>query len=335
MLRPAYADGLTVGGRNGAGGDSDGVRGDFRVPGTGAGVDSREGGRDMDRGRGRGRGSQMLSVPRLEVGTELGIHSLALTDGETRPPGYLSESELIGLMEKHGIGTDASIASHINNIQARDYVSLGGGRTLVPTQLGTALIHGYRKIDPELVLPTVRAAIEAECGKIAKGEADAKAVLQHALSVFEAKFRYFVSHLEAMDELFEATFTPLGKSGQPFTRCGRCRKVMTLISSRPARLFCPTCNETLSLPQDGVFQKHGGKRCPLDGFELLYFSLGRKSTSVGRSFVLCPYCYANPPFESGARSGMGCDQCLHPDCEHGLVRHAVVPCPRGLVDGVR
>lgn len=96
--------------------------------------------------------------------------TLNVTEKMTTAPGYLTESELIGMMERHGIGTDASIPTHIENILKRNYVRLESGRRLLPNKLGLVLVNGYHQIDPGLVLPKVRSDIEGECNKIAKGE---------------------------------------------------------------------------------------------------------------------------------------------------------------------
>lgn len=142
-------------------------------------------------------------------GEELEIANVATREGLTTAPGYLTESELIGLMEKNGIGTDASIPVHIANIVERNYVTLGAHRyteylslpvgTLIPTKLGIVLIHGYYYIDPELVLPTVRGNIEKECTLIAQGKARLEDVVEHSLQVFKEKFVFFKENIAVGD----------------------------------------------------------------------------------------------------------------------------------------
>jgi DNA topoisomerase-3 len=56
-----------------------------------------------------------------------------ITEGETTTPGYLTEPELISLMDANGIGTDATMADHIAKIKEREYVMTqprtGGAQT--------------------------------------------------------------------------------------------------------------------------------------------------------------------------------------------------------------
>lgn len=86
------------------------------------------------------------AIPPFVEGDKVNITDLRIIEDQTGPPDYLTEAELITLMEQHGIGTDASIPVHINNICQRNYVSIANGRKLVPTSLGIVLVHGYMKV---------------------------------------------------------------------------------------------------------------------------------------------------------------------------------------------
>jgi len=121
-------------------------------------------------------------------------------------------------MEKNGIGTDASIPTHINNIIERQYVHVvDPGRQLVPTALGLALVKGYCSIDPELVLPSIRQNIEKSCDLIAKGKAEFATVLNHVLSMFKKKFTFFRLNIQTMERLLEVMLqTQSGKAGKQY-----------------------------------------------------------------------------------------------------------------------
>jgi DNA topoisomerase-3 len=222
---------------------------------------------------------------------------------------------------------DASIPVHIENICSRNYVHVDSGRRLVPTKLGVVLVHGYQKIDPQLVQPTMRSAIEEQLNLIAKGKADFDLVLRHTLDIFQAKFEFFRSHTEQLDELFEASFSSVAESGRPLSRCGKCQRYLKYIAARPQRMYCGHCNETYSLPQGGSVKLYKEIKCPLDDFELLVFS------SPTKSYLVCPYCYNQPPFK-GVAKGMGCNQCPHQSCVYAVPHQRVdqcMECDRGTL----
>ena len=71
-------------------------------------------------------------VPEFREKEEIEPRETEITEGQTTRPGFLTEPELIGLMDLNGIGTDATMAEHIAKIVEREYVfaqprGAGGG----------------------------------------------------------------------------------------------------------------------------------------------------------------------------------------------------------------
>lgn len=63
-------------------------------------------------------------LPRFTVGERFEPTEALMSEGKTAAPSYLTEADLIALMDANGIGTDATMAEHIQKIQDRQYVSV-------------------------------------------------------------------------------------------------------------------------------------------------------------------------------------------------------------------
>ncbi|KAF2758064.1 DNA topoisomerase III [Pseudovirgaria hyperparasitica] len=70
-------------------------------------------------------------LPPFTVGETFIPMEAKITDGKTTAPSYLTEPELLSLMDANGIGTDATMHEHVEKIKDRNYVmtrSIGGSR---------------------------------------------------------------------------------------------------------------------------------------------------------------------------------------------------------------
>ncbi|GIQ84940.1 DNA topoisomerase, type IA, partial [Kipferlia bialata] len=105
-----------------------------------------------------------------EGGTKLQVLSLEAKPVQSSCP-KLTEAQLIDLMAQHGIGTDATIAQHIEHLVKRGYMHRQGG--LLPTPLGTALLEFYESLSGDGIAPTYperRAYAELEMRRVVSGE---------------------------------------------------------------------------------------------------------------------------------------------------------------------
>ncbi|VDM81430.1 unnamed protein product, partial [Strongylus vulgaris] len=83
------------------------------------------------------------TLPSYVEGEHLHDYQLRIADGQTQPPELLNEADLIALMDKYGIGTDATHAEHIEKIKTRQYVGVREDGRFIPGYLGLALVDGY------------------------------------------------------------------------------------------------------------------------------------------------------------------------------------------------
>ena len=146
------------------------------------------------------------NFPTLSKSETYRITKASYEENWTKAPDYITESELIGEMEKNHIGTDASMSVHIENICQRGYVKVDEGRHLIPSKLGRALIDALGTVDPSIIHPENRAKIEDFVNQVAHGKKKYKEVLSFALELYKERFNVIRVHYNKLLEIFGKYF---------------------------------------------------------------------------------------------------------------------------------
>lgn len=144
-------------------------------------------------------------LPYLVEGDKLEVLEVKLQEKTTKPPPFLSESELLALMRKYGIGTDATMQDHIHTNIERKYFVIRRKRC-IPTVLGKTLAVALHDTVPALVVPEVRGRMEAELVKIATGEKKPEEVVEEIKNEF---LKYYDELKKREDELAETLIAAL------------------------------------------------------------------------------------------------------------------------------
>ncbi|KAL0224618.1 hypothetical protein RCL1_002530 [Eukaryota sp. TZLM3-RCL] len=257
----------------------------------------------------------------LTVGQSYAISSIDMEEGKTRAPPLLSESALIALMERREIGTDATIAQHIETNIERGYVTRDRSNTITPTPVGLSLIAGLKAIGLEISDTFIRSQMENLVAQVAAASVEKLEVVE----AFVESFRTAFDHLLANTNQFASSFTAeLGNNGTqvpdiaPFNsiaqhsppsierfskcRCGgdmSCSKLLTEYN-----LTCSSCGTSL-LVRIGSCLRLEKLEPPVLCF--CGFSAVKKITSSNVEVPLCPKCH-------GESSSQCCFGCFHDTC---------------------
>ncbi|NWY02920.1 TOP3A topoisomerase, partial [Nothoprocta ornata] len=202
-------------------------------------------------------------IPVYQKGSRFQPTTVEMVDGETSPPSLLTEADLIALMEKHGIGTDATHAEHIETIKLRMYVGLTADQRFLPGHLGMGLVEGYDSMGYEMSKPDLRAELEADLKLICEGKKDKLVVLQQQVQKYKQVFIEAVARANKLDEALAQYFgqgTEIAEQEEVYPampvsirKCPQCNNDMVLKTKRNGGFYLscmgyPACKTAVWFP---------------------------------------------------------------------------------------
>lgn len=141
------------------------------------------------------RPRDLLWIPELRKGQALPVLDVQIEEKKTKPPPHLTESELLRLMERNGIGTDATRHIFPALIVERGY-ALRRRKSFMMTSHGEALINLLKSVDRRLVTPETRRFVERMMAEVEARRISIEEALSRSLKVYEALYAELRNHVE-------------------------------------------------------------------------------------------------------------------------------------------
>ncbi|KAM0679784.1 Karyopherin transporter [Glugoides intestinalis] len=225
---------------------------------------------------------EMKEVGEFRV-DEVVENNVVLTEGKTTVPEYLTESDLIGLMDKHGIGTDATIHEHIHKIQVRGYARKEKFR-FIPERLGINLIRAYKEIGLPISEPDLRKRLEEDLKKICENRKEKEEVLEEEIKKYTEIYESFERNIRVYKEIMEGGDIRAGDG----SKTGENTKSRTSKSEETENVFNRENRGKEKVTNiNEIGKKTKGQKCDCE--EEVKVLEARTGSSIGRKFKTCHY----------------------------------------------
>ncbi|MEX2689852.1 MAG: DNA topoisomerase [Candidatus Njordarchaeum guaymaensis] len=205
----------------------------------------------------------------------------------TTPPPYISEGELIRIMERLGLGTKSTRQDHIETLIKRKYIKREG-KKLKCTDIGYTLAAFLENIWPDFVKPFFSAKVHILMRRVMNKELDWQEMTKQAQEEF----------LELFDEL-RRNKSLLGKriydavskhiESEKLISCPKCGGPMIvnkLSSGKINLLQCLECGYKVTIPVAKAY-KPANVKCIRCSGETIILKRGK------RYLYLCPFCWGD------------------------------------------
>lgn len=165
-------------------------------------------------------------LPILKEGDNLKLKQADSQKKMTQPPPRYSESKLVQIMERQGIGRPSTYSSTVKTLKERSYVEVTKGK-LVATELGLQVDSFQETSFPQLIEPQFTAEMENCLDEIAHGKLD----WQHYLTGWNRDY------FETMVKKAEKIAVVEGGKAQ--------RQTLSVKKREKSRTLCPKCSEMM------------------------------------------------------------------------------------------